>query len=200
MSDSAKSAKIYQCEICNINCSKKNDYDRHILTSKHKSKRDGNKESATLIFVCGNCNNEYKSRKGLWGHKKTCNINHQITSNNNIAFEIVDKQKTNNDVIQVLIKENSDFKTMLMDMLKRNTDLVQSHTDLMQSNAELQKQVLEVCKNVQGTNNINNMNNNNNVTHTNSHNKSFNLQFFLNETCKDAMNMSDFIDSMKRNL
>ena len=43
-------------------------------------------------------------------------------------------------------------------------------------------------------------NNINNITHTNSHNKTFNLQVFLNETCKDAMNMSDFIDSVKLQL
>jgi hypothetical protein len=59
---------------------------------------------------------------------------------------------------------------------------------LIQQNNELQKQMLEVIKN--GTN-INNTVNNN------SHNKTFNLQVFLNETCKDAMNIMDFVDSIK---
>ena len=59
--------------------------------------------------------------------------------------------------------------------------------ELVKSNGDLQKQVLEVCKN--GTNNNNSVNN--------SHNKTFNLQFFLNETCKDAMNIMDFVDSIK---
>jgi len=59
---------------------------------------------------------------------------------------------------------------------------------LIQQNNELQKQMLEVIKN--GTN-INNTVNNN------SHNKTFNLQFFLNETCKNAMNIMDFVDSIK---
>jgi len=36
-----------------------------------------------------------------------------------------------------------------------------------------------------------------NTTHTNSHNKTFNLQLFLNETCKDAMNIMDFVDAIK---
>jgi hypothetical protein len=58
---------------------------------------------------------------------------------------------------------------------------------LIQQNNELQKQMLEVIKN--GTTNINNT--------TNSHNKTFNLQVFLNETCKDAMNIMDFVDSIK---
>jgi ribosomal protein L37AE/L43A len=59
---------------------------------------------------------------------------------------------------------------------------------LIQQNSELQKQMLEVIKN--GTTNINNSMNN-------SNNKTFNLQVFLNETCKDAMNIMDFVDSIK---
>jgi hypothetical protein len=55
---------------------------------------------------------------------------------------------------------------------------------LIKENNELQKQVLEVIKN--GTNNT-----------VNSNNKTFNLQVFLNETCKDAMNIMDFVDSIK---
>ena len=59
---------------------------------------------------------------------------------------------------------------------------------LMKKNDELQNMMMEVIKN--GTHN----------TTTNSHNKSFNLNFFLNETCKDAMNIMDFVDSIKLQL
>jgi hypothetical protein len=48
-------------------------------------------------------------------------------------------------------------------------------------------------------NNTTNSNNNNNNT-TNNDNKIFNLQFFLNETCKDAMNINEFVSSIKVNL
>jgi hypothetical protein len=60
--------------------------------------------------------------------------------------------------------------------------------ELVKSNEDLQKQMLEVCKNSTTINNSNNIN---------SNNKSFNLNFFLNETCKDAMNIMDFVDSIK---
>ena len=59
--------------------------------------------------------------------------------------------------------------------------------DLMKSNQELQKQMLEVCKNSNSTVNSNN----------HSHNKTFNMQFFLNEQCKDAMNIMEFVDTFK---
>lgn len=67
---------------------------------------------------------------------------------------------------------------------------------VIKQNAELQNQMLEVIK--IGTNGIHNNNNNNN--NTNSLNKTFNLQFFLNETCKDAMNIMDFVDSVQLQL
>jgi len=67
---------------------------------------------------------------------------------------------------------------------------------LINENKELKNMIMNVCKQVQPSNIDNNINNiNNNVI--NSHNKTFNLQFFLNETCKDAMNISDFIESVK---
>jgi hypothetical protein len=59
---------------------------------------------------------------------------------------------------------------------------------------EQQNMMMKVIEN--GTNNTTNITN----THTNSHNKAFNLNFFLNETCKDAMNITDFVDSIKLQL
>jgi hypothetical protein len=66
--------------------------------------------------------------------------------------------------------------------------------DLLQQNNQLQKHVIELSKNGSTTNS------HNTITHTNSHNKTFNLQFFLNETCKDAMNITDFVKSLHLNI
>ena len=63
---------------------------------------------------------------------------------------------------------------------------------LLQQNSQLQNQILELCKTTNTT-----MITNNNV---NSNNKTFNLNVFLNETCKDAMNIMDFVDSIKLQL
>ena len=63
---------------------------------------------------------------------------------------------------------------------------------LMKENSELKQMIIDVCKNTNVSNSFNNTNN--------SHNKTFNLQFFLNETCKDAMNIMDFVDSIKLQL
>jgi hypothetical protein len=68
---------------------------------------------------------------------------------------------------------------------------------LMNENKELKNMIIEVCKQIQPLNNSVN-NNNNNTTHSN--NKTFNLQFFLNETCKNAMNIKDFVDHVQLDL
>jgi len=66
---------------------------------------------------------------------------------------------------------------------------------IIKQNSELQNTIIEMSKNINTTNSHNNTNNT-----SNSHNKTFNLQFFLNETCKNAMNITDFVDSIKLQL
>jgi len=81
-----------------------------------------------------------------------------------------------------------------------NTDVTNTNNNdklveyLMKENTELKHMIIDVCKNINSTQNNNSFNN------TNSHNKTFNLQFFLNETCKDAMNIMDFVESVKLKL
>jgi hypothetical protein len=80
---------------------------------------------------------------------------------------------------------------LIMMLIKQNSELIKEQTDIKQMILEQQNVVLEIAKN--GTHNTT-------TTHTNSHNKAFNLNFFLNETCKDAMNIMDFVDSIKLQL
>jgi len=185
----------YFCELCDIKTNSVKDYKNHILTRKHRLKTSPqslatNKEPIIPpIIKCDICEKEYESRSGLWRHKKFCSI--EILPKNvviqNEPENITTQDSSNNDIIQVLLKENSDFKTMLMDMMKNTTDLVKNNTDL-------QKQMLEVCKKIQPS-----TINNNNINTDNS-NKTFNLQVFLNEKCKDAMNLDDFANSIQLKL
>ena len=85
--------------------------------------------------------------------------------------------------------ELSNKDDLILMLIKQNSQLIKEQTDIKQMILEQQNVVLEIAKN--GTYN---------TTHTNSHNKAFNLNFFLNETCKDAMNIMDFVDSIKLQL
>jgi hypothetical protein len=164
-----KSQKIsnkFNCEKCNYTTSKQSDYTKHLNTRKHIKLINVNNELIvkSQLFNCPLCKKEYKSNVGLWKHKKTCN-------NNNVN-NITNISNNKEEKIDLLINEHIDFKNILIELVKSNT--------------ELQKQMLEVCKN--------------NNTTINSHNKTFNMQVFLNEKCKDAMNIMEFVDSMNLQL
>jgi hypothetical protein len=87
-------------------------------------------------------------------------------------------------------KKCSHSNNVVTDNCDKNDKLIEY---LMKENKEMKELILEIVKN--GTHNTTN-----NTTHTNSHNKAFNLNFFLNETCKNAMNITDFVDSIKLQL
>ena len=163
---SPKVANNFSCEKCHYICSKQSDLKKHLLTRKHLNDDAELHKNRQNEYIC-NCGKTYKFRQGLNVHKKRCKYNSDTDNN------------TNKQLIELLIKENSDFKNIVLEVVKSNT--------------ELQKQLVDVCKNT--STNINNSHNT-----QNSHNKTFNLQFFLNEQCKDAMNMSDFVNTFELQL
>ena len=165
-----KVAAKYECDGCCYNTDKTSSYAKHLLTAKHQRKHqltDKSQLVATKDICCDNCNKVYKSRVGLWKHKRTCK-----GTANAIASEI----DTSNDGTSVSMKDN-----LIIELLKQN----QEFKDLM---IEQNKHMMELAKNA-GHNTINNNN-------TNCNNK-FNLNVFLNETCKDAITMDDFINSIE---
>jgi hypothetical protein len=164
---------VYECALCNLSTVTKSDFKKHLLTAKHLSNTQIERHTANEKLKCEKCTKVYKSRVGLWRHLKTCDfVKHTIEQDD--SKDPKDKEGVYNkkdNYIELLIKENSDFKNMIVDMVKCNN--------------ELQKQLLEVCKNSTIIN----------QTNMNSNNKTFNLQVFLNEECKDAMNIMEFVDS-----
>ena len=174
MNKMPKNAENFSCETCNFVCSKKSNYDIHLLTAKHQNRtilndlmpKNAKTNFETHLFYCKKCNKGYNAKNSLWYHEKKCNINEivehetdsEITTNNN-----------KDELIQYLINENKEFKNLILEFVKKDNSSIS----------------------------INNNNSNNTI---NSNNKSFNLNFFLNETCKNAMNLSEFIDSMKLQL
>ena len=169
-----KNEIIYNCIFCDFNTCKKTDFTRHNTTQKHisniKATECNKKNENSPKYLCEICEKSYTNRTGLWRHKKTCKIaDNSDTEGENV---VISNTHTYNELNE--IKEIMKY--------------------LMKDNSEMKNIILEVVKN--GINNTNN-NHSNNTTNTNSHNKAFNLQFFLNETCKDAMNISEFVESIQ---
>ena len=164
-----KTPDLFECKMCHFKCSKNCDYERHLMTPKHQNATEMLHNATYFtpknaeIFVCDKCCKNFKHSSSLYRHKKFCPIIENSENNQNIE-ENIDKK---DELINYLIKENQEFKSLILEIVKKDT--------------------------------ITNNNNNNNIS-TNSHNKTFNLNFFLNETCKDAMNIMDFVDSLKLQL
>ena len=153
---SPKLAKKFYCESCDYGCSKESDYNKHIMTRKHKKEINGNvgNEQISHKYECDVCNKEFKTNSGLWKHKKKCSIGQGENNTKNTEFDI-----------------DKDF---LIKMLLKNQDVIEKLTEVMPQLG-------------------------NQVHNTNSHNTTnnqFNIQMFLNEHCKNAMNLTDFIQSL----
>ena len=182
-----KNAEKFYCEKCNFSCSKKSNWNKHILTRKHmmddtrvtnELQNELQKNAENAIYgnklSCGinivnkkmpyhcECGKQYIHRQGLWKHKKKCYMNEK---NNNLILE-------NNYTTNM----NSIDKEILVKMILQNQEII--------------NKMIEIMPQVGNTTN-------NTITNTNSNNTNhFNIQMFLNEHCKNAMNLTDFIESL----
>jgi hypothetical protein len=173
--ETQKVADLFICNFCDYTCSKKCNYEKHVSTRKHFWKQNGNKmeteKVARQTYDCL-CGKKYKARASLWKHHKKCDVlNNAVNENENTKINVDD-----NDFIKILVEENKNLKTF---MIEQNNDF--------------KNLILDICKQMQPISNNNTINTINN----NSNNKTFNLQVFLNETCKDAMNLTDFVNSIQ---
>jgi len=172
-STNAQNAQEIICNICDYKCYRNFDMKRHCNTNKHKINKMATDDAKKTKFSCEYCEKKFNDRSGLWRHKKKC----EIIKNENIIIN-VDETTTNNQ------SGDHDFDSeMMLEILKQN----QEFKDLI---LEQNKKILELVSTVNITNN-NITNNMNNTT-----NNKFNLNVFLNETCKDALNLSDFLESL----
>jgi len=156
----------YMCTICDYKTSRKSQFERHLLTAKHKKLTNLTKivQKSSEQHICCLCKKTYSTRVGLWYHKKKCTFKEVHASEEMTKNELIKQLMIQN---QQLIFDNKEFKELILDQSSKMLELASKPSSV-----------------------INNNNSNNN-------NKQFNLNVFLNERCKNAMNMSDFIDSIQ---
>ena len=166
-----KSSEFFHCKTCDYSSSRQSQYDRHVATDKHQ------RLTAELLttdnYKCPYCEKMYKHMSSLCKHKQSCSKQPNQEVDLNVIKQNTD---TTNELMLTILKENSELKTM----------------------------ILEVCKTMASsstsTNNSINNNNNNNNSINDSNNKTFNIQVYLNEDCKNALNLSDFVSSIQLQL
>lgn len=171
MKPPSKNAKIFECKSCDFSSRKESEYTRHLATGKHKRLTNiENDNKNAKIFTCDLCSKHYFSRVGLWKHEKVCIKNNNIIlSDTDIAANVSNIDKEINQVIT---------KDMFMELINDNKEMIK----IIKDQHEQIKSMIPKMGNT-----INNTTNNNN----------FNLNVFLNEQCKDAININEFIKSLK---
>ena len=178
--NSPKFAKSITCNLCDYSCFKQSDFNKHLLSSKHQKKNkmmtnDYTKvaEFAETTFTCY-CGKEYKHRQGLWRHKKLC------------LFQEENEMPTTDSIIEITATSDPNQLAIITELFQEQ---LKENKELKEMLIEQNKKLLELAEKGQTTNNITN--------NTNNHTNNFNLQFFLNEQCKDALNIMDFINQLQ---
>ena len=168
-----ESSKLYVCETCDYKSSRYSQYNRHLSTDKHKMRQNETNETDLKQIS----SKKFECFCGKIFNSRTSLWRHNKKCNNEPVSNII-----TTELVLELIRDNKEMKQLLME---------QNHT-IQQQNSTINN--LVTTKQISGGDN-----NSHNVI-TNSNNKAFNLNFFLNETCKEALNISDFVSSIKVSL
>jgi len=157
LTDFSPNSPKFICKICDIKTNNKKDFNRHILTLKHgkmlnltNCEQNNPQNTILQIYVCDICNKQYKSRVGLWSHKKICKHQPTLTEDNQIfafSHEVSAKQgkseqnfvpffsRSNEkgdtstldmNMIMQLLKQNDEFKVL---MVEQNNKLIEAYTN-----------------------------------------------------------------------
>jgi len=199
-----KKKQIFHCECCDFTTCKKSNYKKHLATRKHQrgifSGNDFEKKmpiqkkmpkSKTQICECGK---KFSSRSGLWKHQKNCQIDDEngifsvsnVSKNvSNVSKMFPDHKIEKQEDIDMKIKQVQLENAMLINQkLKKEInqlDNPQPSTNL------LTNELVETIGKIAGNNNCNNTNN-------------ISINMYLNEQCKNAMNLEDFVRNIKVSL
>ena len=177
VTETDKKSYKYKCEHCNIKTSNKKDFSKHQTTAKHLKNSKGDKSCDNGDKFCDNGDSGDKVIAII----QCINCN-KIYGSRNGLWKHQKKCKFEEPKLipQPIISTPPDI-TFLTNLV---LEVVKNNAELQKQNHDLHKQMMDVYKT------------SSNTVISNSHNKTFNMQFFLNEKCKDAMNIMDFVNSM----
>ena len=176
MKSTSKNAEKINCKVCDFKCSKQSDWNRHILTRKHLDRtfleQNGTEFTQKMNYSCKKCNKTYSARNSLWYHEKRCIYVKESEQKPNVEYK--------NEIISQ--KWPPPDEPTLKEMFIK---VVEQNQAILLENQEMRKLLQETIPKIGNT--------------TNNTTNNFNLQFFLNEQCKDALNIMEFINQLQLN-
>ena len=182
----------YVCEKCDYICCKVSDWDKHLKTKKHI----GSNKSSQFVAECKQCDYRCCKQSLLDRHKLTNKHKLQIS---NTSDDVASGENINIDDGRLLSSQigtlkkipdlsPNNYMSLITQLLNQNSEL---KNFIIEQATEHKKETLEIVnKVIDQSKTINN-------TINNTSNKAFNINMYLNEQCKDAMNFSDFINGIE---
>ena len=207
----AKKGKKYHCEECDYNTCKKSHWLRHVETIKHKMFTNDDTKNVQN-YIC-ECKRKYKSRQSLYRHKKNCsaskNTDHtlkidkmakngkKMAKNGKISKNVHFEKNSISECKNLYFCEcGKSYKYQCsLSKHKKNCHKYNESTSIIiqEENKDLKDMVKELMiKCTELAERPTTINNNNTTNNT-----QFNVMNYLNTECKDAMNLSDFIESFE---
>ena len=185
-----ENAKQFECKICDFICSKSSNFQSHLSTAKHINATlcytNANQNVIPKLYICS-CSKEYKHHSSFHRHKKTCIEEAAIKElkekeKEGVILKMTDIQSAipNMDMslIFAFMKDTQEFKQI---MVEQSNTMMEYNKQMISDQNKIMSELVEKVGNTT----------NNNI---NTQNNQFNLQFFLNDTCKGAMNVKDFLN------
>ena len=180
----------YVCEVCDYGCSRKFLWEQHLTTRKHignasrakviEAKEPDKRTASDANFVCDGCGKSYKGRSGLWRHRKKC-----VPDSVDLESGGCKVRSAYQDVEDVY-RQNQELKGLFKDVLSSLSKESENRMRDADVRNDLLSQLREQGKLIRDM-----------VPRMGSNNNSVNISVFLNEKCRDAINMSDFIASLE---
>jgi hypothetical protein len=174
----------YSCNHCNYFTKKLSEFNKHTNTIKHKENINQIVENEnTIKYNCKHCEKEYNKKNSCIKHEKICILQNTLMEQ--------PRELSYNDIINRLIQENKELRNFMTEQTQAMTEQTQAMTEQTQAITEQNKEFIKTIADLAKNNNTTIVNGN-----VNNNNK-FNINLFLNEKCKDAMNFADFIKNIE---
>jgi hypothetical protein len=182
-----KNEEKHRCECCNFECMWQCDFQRHLSTRKHKMATLDDKKREKNSYICS-CGKVYKHRGSISKHRKLCEVYKNTLFAVDIGLDVVSIDNNIKSEIESEKEESVDDSSskisphLVIEIMKQNNMLMEQNQEFKSLIIEQNSKFMELKQNVI----VNNTTNNN-----------FNLNVFLNEKCKDAISMIDFVNSLQ---
>jgi len=175
----------FGCKLCDYSCSHKSELDRHFGRKKHIKNQEKQtkkqKKKKNVEFICNYCEKVYSHQSTVSSHSNICKWNDgSLVEKYRKSKVILDGSKKQEEKQEENKEKDLEIKDLKIQILEKEL----KHKD----------QIIEIYKtNGNTTNNNNTTNFDNNTFNTNN----ISINVYLNEHCKDAMNLTDFVGQIK---